>query len=174
MTAEAVPQPAHPVRPERFRHVLGHFATGIVVISSRDGELPVGFAVNSFTSVSLEPPLVSFCAGRASDTWPSIRRAGVFAVNILGADQARTSRAFASKNGDRYAGVRWRPAPATGSPLLAGAVGWIDCEIDRTFDAGDHEIVVGRVLDLDVVDGSPAPLLFYCGGYRTAVDLLSR
>ena len=155
----------------RFRQVLGHFATGVTVITGVDPGLdegrggPVGLSVNSFTSVSLEPPLVAFSVNRASTTWPRIRATGRFTVNILGADQEVVSRRFASPPGvgDRFEGTGWHPSPS-GTPVLDGALAWIDATIEAEHDAGDHLMVIGRVSGLDV-EGEGAPLVFYRGGY---------
>jgi flavin reductase (DIM6/NTAB) family NADH-FMN oxidoreductase RutF len=149
--------------PAEFRRVLGHFATGVTVVTSRDEAGPVGLAVNSFTSVSLDPPLVAICVNRASTTWPRIRATGRFTVNVLAADQEGVSRRFASTGGERFEGIGWRPSPA-GSPLLEGSLAWIDATVEAEHDAGDHILVVGRVAALDVVREG-APLVFYRGGY---------
>lgn len=148
-----------------FRQVLGQFATGVTVISAMaDG--PVGFAVGAFFSVSLTPPLVGFCVQRSSRTWPLIRDAASFCVNILGEDQEAVSRRFSAPEVDRFdrfTGLDWEPT-AAGAPRLAGAMAWISCRVDAVHDAGDHEICVGRVEDLGVASDG-APLLFFRGGY---------
>ena len=147
----------------KFRQVLGHFPTGVTVITAAHDGVPVGMAVGSFASVSLEPPLVAFFAGKSSSSWPKIEATGAFCVNILADDQEEESRRFASKEEDKFAGIGWKPA-GSGSPLLDGVLAWIDCDIDSITDAGDHVCVMGRVRDLDVGhDG--APLIFFRGGY---------
>jgi 3-hydroxy-9,10-secoandrosta-1,3,5(10)-triene-9,17-dione monooxygenase reductase component len=147
----------------RYRQVLGYFATGVTVITSMDGDEPVGLAANSFTSLSLEPPLVLFSAAHTSSTWPLIRDSGRFCVNVLSEAQEDVCRRFAEKGADRFKAVGWR-ASEGGSPILADTLAWIDCVIENRYPGGDHEIVVGRVLDLDVV-GDGRPLVFYRGGY---------
>lgn len=148
-----------------FRQVLGHFPTGVTVITSTNPDgAPVGLAVGSFFSVSLEPPLVAFCAEKTSSTYPKIEASGRFAVNVLADDQEDVCRIFASKAADRFMGVGYKPAPRSGAPLLAGVLAWIDCEIDVVHEAGDHWIVIGRVHDLDVAREG-APLVFFRGGY---------
>jgi 3-hydroxy-9,10-secoandrosta-1,3,5(10)-triene-9,17-dione monooxygenase reductase component len=147
----------------RYRQVLGHFATGVTVITATDAAEPVGMAANSFSSVSLDPPLVLFCAAYSSTTWPRIDAAGAFCVNILDSGQEDVCRLFASKGVDRFSRIGWRPSEV-GSPILEGALAWLDCTIEARHDAGDHVIVVGRVLDLGVADHG-SPLLFYRGGY---------
>lgn len=158
-----MPEAGGPVDPSHYRTVLGHFATGVTVVTASDGGQPVGMAVNSFTSVSLDPPLVMFCAARSSTTWPVIKAAGAFAVNVLAADQEELSRAFATKDADRFSCVDHRPG-ITGSPILVGALAYIDCTLDALHDAGDHELVVGRVVDLDVQRDAD-PLVFFRGDY---------
>jgi 3-hydroxy-9,10-secoandrosta-1,3,5(10)-triene-9,17-dione monooxygenase reductase component len=114
----------------RFRKVLGHLPTGVTVVAGRrsDGH-PVGMAVGSFTSVSLDPPLVAFLPDLTSTTWPVIRASGSFCVSVLGDRQEAVCRAFAAKGGDKFAGVGWTPA-ASGSPIIEGAVAYIDCDIE--------------------------------------------
>lgn len=148
----------------RFRQVLGHFCTGVAVIAAvEDGE-PVGFTAQSFTSVSLDPPVVAVCPARTSNSWPRIRSAGVFCASVLDRGQEATARVFATRGADKFHGVGWTPSPTTGSPMLAGALAWIDCRIDAEHDGGDHLVVLARVVDLAVGDGG-RPLLFYRGGY---------
>jgi flavin reductase (DIM6/NTAB) family NADH-FMN oxidoreductase RutF len=147
-----------------FRQVLGHFVTGVTVITAAGPDGPVGMSIGSFTSVSLEPPLVGFLPGRTSTSWPDVEASGSFCVNILAADQEHLSRVFASKAADKFDGVGWRAAPATGSPMLDGALAIIDCDIAEVVPAGDHWFVMGRVRELHVVRDT-APLVFYRGGY---------
>jgi 3-hydroxy-9,10-secoandrosta-1,3,5(10)-triene-9,17-dione monooxygenase reductase component len=146
----------------KFRQVLGHFPTGVTIITASDAA-PVGMAVGSFASVSLDPPLVGFFAGKTSTSWPRIRNAGSFCVNILAEDQEAISRAFASKEADKFAGVGWTKS-SSGSPRLNGVLAWIDCDIESVADAGDHDLVLGRVRELEVA-GEGDPLVFFRGGY---------
>lgn len=149
----------------RFRQVLGHFPTGVTVITAGSGpDDRVGLAVGSFFSVSLEPALVGFCAGQTSSSWPKIRDLGRFCINVLAAEQEETCRVFASKAADKFEGVGHRPAPFSGAPLLDGVLAWIDCELDTVHAAGDHDIVIGRVHDLAVTHEGH-PLVFFRGGY---------
>jgi 3-hydroxy-9,10-secoandrosta-1,3,5(10)-triene-9,17-dione monooxygenase reductase component len=149
---------------DTFRQVLGHFATGVTVITAAGADGPVGLAVNSFTSVSLEPPLVAFCAALSSSTWPSIQQAGHFCVNIIAEDQEDVCRLFATKGADRFTTIGWRESTRSGAPILEQVLAWIDCEIDAEHAAGDHIIVVGRVQEVGVErDGKP--LVFFRGGY---------
>jgi 3-hydroxy-9,10-secoandrosta-1,3,5(10)-triene-9,17-dione monooxygenase reductase component len=159
-----------PVDQAQFRRVLGSFATGVTVVTAPptdDGEGlgPAGFACQSFSSLSLDPPLVCFMVGRTSTTWPRIARAGVFCVNVLGAHQGELCRGFAVSGADKFAGVEYDAAPVSGSPRLVGAAAWIDCTIHAVHTGGDHLIVVGRVDALGTGDGDMAPLLFHRGRF---------
>ncbi len=152
------------VDPLKFRHVLGHFPTGVAVVTGMDGDgEPAGMAVGSFSSVSLDPPLVAFMPDRSSTSWPRFRDTGSFCVNILGAEQESVCRAFAARGGDKFAELAWHPA-GSGAPILDGVLAWIDCDTEVVHEAGDHFIVIGRVRELDI--GTPAlPLVFFQGGY---------
>jgi len=146
----------------RFREVLGHFATGVTVVTAMEDGQPVGFTCQSFTSLSLDPPLVALAPAKSSTSWPRIAQAGAFAVNILSDGQEALCRDFAVSGGDKFAGVGWRVG-AAGTPILDGVLCWIECQLGIIHDAGDHELVTGRVLDLGIGDGGP--LLFYRGGF---------
>ncbi|MFB7425194.1 flavin reductase family protein [Streptomyces hydrogenans] len=154
-----------PVDPAEFRRVLGHFASGVTLVTTVDGAGPTGFACQSFASLSLDPPLVAFMVARTSTTWPRIAAAGTFCVNILGADQGPLCRAFAVSGADKFAGVEWSPAPVTGAPRLPGSPAWIDCAITAVHTGGDHLVVVGRVEALGADDGHAEPLLFHRGRF---------
>jgi flavin reductase (DIM6/NTAB) family NADH-FMN oxidoreductase RutF/DNA-binding IclR family transcriptional regulator len=153
-----------PIEGGHFRTVLGHFPTGVAVVTGMDADgKPAGLAVGSFSSVSLDPPLVAFMPDKKSTSWPKFRDSGSFCVNILGADQESVCRTFASKGGDKFAELTWKPA-GSGSPRIDGVLAWIDCDMEVVHDAGDHYIVIGRVRELDI--GTPAlPLVFFQGGY---------
>ncbi|MFB4317662.1 flavin reductase family protein [Actinomadura sp. 21ATH] len=148
---------------DRFRDVLGRFASGVTVVTSIDGDAPVGFACQSFASLSLDPPLVMLCPSRASTSWPRIEATGRFAVNVLAEDQRDVCARFAASGGDKFAGLPWT-ASAHGTAHLAGALATIDCSIADVHPAGDHLIVVGAVRELrDRRDR--LPLLYYRGAY---------
>ncbi|MEU2902611.1 flavin reductase family protein [Streptomyces globisporus] len=153
-----------PIAPADFRRVLGHFASGVTVVTARDADGPTGFACQSFASLSLDPPLVTFMVARTSTTWPRIARAGVFCVNILGAEQGALCRGFAVSGADKFAGVAYGEAPATGSPLLDSVPAWIDCRVHAVHTGGDHLIVVGRVEALGAEEEGE-PLLFHRGAF---------
>jgi 3-hydroxy-9,10-secoandrosta-1,3,5(10)-triene-9,17-dione monooxygenase reductase component len=146
-----------------FRKALGHFATGVTVITTMDGAEPVGFACQSFAALSLDPPLVLFCPGKNSRTWPAIEAAGTFCVNILAHDQQDVSATFGRSGDDKFASCTWSPAPS-GAPRIDGVLTWIDCTVENVVDGGDHWIVVGRVTALGEADDE-RPLLFYRGAY---------
>jgi 3-hydroxy-9,10-secoandrosta-1,3,5(10)-triene-9,17-dione monooxygenase reductase component len=150
----------------RFRDVLGRFASGVTVITAMSGGAPVGLTCQSFSSVSLNPPLVLFIPAKTSRAWPAIQRSGKFCVNFLAADQAELSNQMASKGIDKFSGVSWQPAPATGSPVIDGTLGFVDCQVQSVHEAGDHYVVVGRVLDLGSHEADK-PLLFFEGQYAS-------
>jgi flavin reductase (DIM6/NTAB) family NADH-FMN oxidoreductase RutF len=147
---------------ERFREVLGHLPTGVVVIAAETLAGPVGMAVNSFTSVSLDPALVLFCPARTSTTWPQLRRVRRFCANFLADEHEDVSRRFAGRDPDRFAGVGWQRTAC--GPCLDGVSAWLGCEIQDEHEAGDHTIVVARVLCLDFAPATP-PLVFHRGRY---------
>lgn len=149
----------------KFRQVLGHFPTGVTVITAMSQNGPVGLSVSSFTSVSLQPPQVLFCIGRESSSWVAIESAGRFCVNILSADQEDISRVFASRTPDKFAELGWRRSSG-GSPILDGVLAHIDCEIDRVVESGDHFIVIGSVTDLGL-HHEGGPLVYFRSGYGT-------
>ncbi len=149
-----------------FRRTLGHFATGITVITAMTADGPVGAVANSFTSVSLEPPLIAYCAANASSTWPRIVNESNFCVNILSADQEHVSRTFATPDIDRFAHIGFRGSSVTGSPILTDVLAHIDCETEQRIPAGDHTLVIARVVDL-AVHREGAPLLYFRGGYAS-------
>ncbi|MEV4380957.1 flavin reductase family protein [Streptosporangium sp. NPDC049644] len=146
-----------------LRGVMACFATGVVVVTASGTDGPVGMAVNSFVSVSLDPPLVLFCAAHTSTTWPAIQAAGHFCANVLSADQEELARQFA-RRGDRFAGVP-HTSGTTGAPVLGDVHAHVECTIVDTYEAGDHTLVLGRVLEL-AADDEAAPLLFYRSAYR--------
>ena len=151
------------VDPAVMREVLGHFASGVTVVTAVTADGPIGFTCQSFSSLSLDPPLVVFSPARTSRTWPRLRDIGRFCVNVLAEGQDAVSQNFARSGADKFAGVPWTPS-AHGAPVLADIVAWIDCELTAEYDGGDHTLVVARVLDLG---GHPdrRPLLFHRGAY---------
>jgi len=152
------------VDPSEFRDVLGHFASGVTVVTAMDGD-PVGFTCQAFAALSLDPPMVLLAPAKSSTSWPRIARAGAFCVNILASHQADLARTFSLSGTDKFAGVRWTASALSGAPRLDGALAWADCRLQQIHDSGDHELVTGRVLALGVADGRP--LLFYRGRFGT-------
>ena len=158
------------VDPGVMREVLGHFASGVTVVTAVTDDGPIGFTCQSFSSLSLEPPLLAFAPARTSRTWPQLREIGRFCVNVLAEGQDDVSQNFARSGADKFTGVRWSPS-AHGSPVLDDVVAWIDGELWAEYDGGDHTIVVARVLDLGA-DAAHDPLLFHRGGYGLQEPLL--
>jgi len=150
-----------------FRDVLGRFASGVTVVTTTSNGEPVGMTCQSFSSVSLDPPLVLFIPAKSSRSWPLIQRSGKFCVNFLAADQAELSNTMASRGVDKFGEVKWTPSAATGSPILEGSLAHVDCTIHQVHEAGDHYIVIGRVVDLGIDEGDVDPLLFFQGKYRS-------
>lgn len=143
-----------------YRQVMGHFPTGVVIVASPG---PVGTAIGSFQSLSLDPALVLFSITKTSSSWPKIREAGVFCVSVLAEDQEHVSRAFAQSGADKFAGLGYKEM-GSGSPRIDDCVAWMDCDLETTYDGGDHDIVVGRIREMGV-EREVKPLIFFRGGY---------
>ncbi len=143
-----------------YRQVMGHFPTGVVVVASPG---PVGTAIGSFASLSLDPPLVTFSITKTSSSWPKMRDTGVFCASVLAADQEHVSRAFAQSGADKFAGLGYKPM-RSGAPRIDDCVAWTDCDIKDVFDGGDHDIVVGSVREMGI-GRETKPLIFFRGGY---------
>ena len=160
----SAPSPEAPFDGVQFRKVLGHFPTGVTIVTGWSGDTPCGFTIGSFTSVSLDPPLVGFLPMIASDTWQAMAPAGKFCVNVLRDDQADLCWRFAKSGvGDgRFDDVTWTTSP-TGCPIIEGVGACIDCEVAETIRLGDHYFVVGAVVELDHHTEPPVPLVFYRG-----------
>jgi 3-hydroxy-9,10-secoandrosta-1,3,5(10)-triene-9,17-dione monooxygenase reductase component len=152
------------IDPATFRAVLGSYPTGVVAItaSGADGA-PIGMVIGSFTSVSLDPPLVGFLPGKNSTTWPLIEAAGGFCVNVLASDQMEACRQLAGKGPDKFAGLNVALSDH-GHPVIADSIARIDCVLDSVIDAGDHWFVLGKVLSLES-SRDDDPMLFYRGRY---------
>ena len=151
------------VDPQVMREVMGHFASGVTVVTAVTEDGPVGFTCQAFSSLSLDPPLVVFAPGRASRTWPQLRGIGRFCINVLAEGQDAVSQDFARSGADKFTGVRWTPS-AHGSPVLDDVVAWIDAELWAEYDGGDHTLAVARVLDLGA-DPGRRPLVYHRGAY---------
>jgi flavin reductase (DIM6/NTAB) family NADH-FMN oxidoreductase RutF len=161
MTGAPDPQPI--VDPQMMREVLGHFASGVTVVTAVTDGGPVGFTCQSFSSLSLDPPLVAFAPARTSQTWARLREIGRFCVNVLAEGQDDLSQRFARSGPDKFDGVPWTPSPH-GNPVLEDVVAWIDGQLWAEYDGGDHTIAVARVLDLGA-DPDRRPLLYHRGSY---------
>jgi len=155
---------ARPYDQAELRRVFGAFPTGVTAIAALVGGAPAGIAASSFTSVSLDPPIVSICVAHTSTTWPALRAAARLGISVLGAHQEQHSRALSGRGGDRFAAVQWR-ATSEGAVVLDGASAWLDCSIERQIPAGDHDIVLLRVHALDA-DAAVPPLVFHASQFR--------
>lgn len=153
------------IDPQALRQAFGAFVTGVTIVTTRDASgAPTGFTANSFASVSLDPPLVLICLAETASSYPTFRDAGRFAVNVLSTSQREISTTFATRGADKFAGVGWTSG-LTGAPLLEGATAWFDCSTHDIVPAGDHVILLGRVL---AFGQRATPALCYCrGGYVT-------
>jgi flavin reductase (DIM6/NTAB) family NADH-FMN oxidoreductase RutF len=146
----------------RFREALGHFATGITIVTATDAGEPVGFSCQSFAALSLDPPMVILAPAKTSTSWPRIARAGSFCVNILGEHQEAVCRAFAVSGGDKFDGIDWSPG-VTGAPVITGSLALVECTLGTIYEGGDHELVTGHVVTMEIGEGSP--LIFYRSGF---------
>lgn len=150
------------IDPRRYRDVMGHLPTGVVVVAGRrpsTGE-PAGLVVGTFQSLSLDPALVTFSVALTSNSWPKIRESGRFSASVLASGQHDVCQRLSSKNPDKFHAVDWHES-ADGNPRITGAHAWIDCQVHHEFECGDHTVVIARVRRLDA--GSGEPLVFYRG-----------
>jgi flavin reductase (DIM6/NTAB) family NADH-FMN oxidoreductase RutF len=152
------------IAPDVFRRVMGHFVTGVSVVTALDGGRPFGITVNALSSVSLQPPLVMVALDRRRFLTPIVRAEGRYAVNVLGEDQQALSDCFAGApvmpGRDAFCGATWHPGP-TGLPLLDGAIATLECSVVQTFSAGDHDLFIGRVDTLGSGADEAMPLLYF-------------
>jgi flavin reductase (DIM6/NTAB) family NADH-FMN oxidoreductase RutF len=154
-----------------FRRVIGHFATGVTVVTTlRDDGGPCGLTASAVASLSLQPTMILVCVEKGSDTHDCIQASGRFAVNVLGEGKGETlARRFADSDADgaqKFTGVAYR-AERTGSPVLDDALAWLDCTLSARIEGGDHTVFMGEVMDADAGEGTP--LLYYRGGYARLV-----
>ncbi|QDQ98857.1 flavin reductase family protein [Tomitella fengzijianii] len=152
---------------DQLRRVLGNFCTGVTVITAVHDGAPQGFACQSVTSLSLDPPFVSFCPAKSSRSWPLMRDAGTICVNVLSHDQLELCRRFATSGAGKFDGTAWEPG-GNGAPALNGTLARIEADVEFEHDAGDHTIVIARVSELEV-HRQTDPLLFFRGGYGSFV-----
>ena len=150
--------------PVQLRRVFGAFPSGVTAIAALIEGQPIGLAASSFVSVSLDPPLVSVCVAHSSTTWPVLPTASRFGVSVLAANQERACRQLSARDGDRFAALDWR-ASRDGAVLLDRASAWLECRTEAQYEAGDHDIVVLRVHDLDA-DHGIRPLVFHASQFR--------
>ncbi|MGA5507063.1 flavin reductase family protein [Streptomyces umbrinus] len=152
-----------------FRSVLGHFCSGLTVITTVADGRPAGLTCQSFFSLSLDPPLVAFSVSKTSTTYPALRDTGVCCVNVLAGNQRALSDGFARSGTDKWAGVAWSPGEATGSPVLDGALAWLECELQDEYETGDHLLAVARVRAVHSSQEG-GPLLYFKGAYAHLGD----
>lgn len=161
------------VDPVAFRAALGLYASGVTIVTGLDASGPLGFTCQSFWSVSLEPPLVGISVMRTSTTYPKIQDTGRFAVNVLGHEQRALSGQFARSGTDKWSGVAWSTT-AQSDPVIEGSLLWVDCRLHAEYDAGDHIIALGRVVEFGRSEHhAPSPLVFFGGGYRRVLEPVS-
>ncbi|MEN3538013.1 flavin reductase family protein [Microbispora sp. ZYX-F-249] len=158
-----------PPTPAEFRRALGMFASGVTVVTGLDDGEPVGFACQSFASVSLEPPMVLFCADHRGRAWPRIRRSGRFCVNVLGEEQVDLCGRFGSSKGAKFAGLDW-DLSRWGTPSLRGVLLRVHGEVRDVHVAGDHDVVIGHVHELEPVVTEQRPMLFFRGRFGVDQD----
>ncbi len=151
---------------EEFRRIMGQFATGVTLVTSRHGDHLHAMTANSFTSVSLEPLQVLVCVDKSNNTYEILRKSGAFAVNILGEEQVHLSRRFASqmKETHRLDNIPHRFA-VTGSPIIEGCLAYLDCRVVAVYPGGDHDIFLGQVEEGAIISNG-APLIFFRGRYK--------
>ena len=156
------------IEKNELRRVMGHFATGVTVITSirSSGEMH-GLTANAFTSVSLIPPLLLVCIDKKAESYPCFDESKIFTVNVLSSDQEALSRRFAVTGGDKFEGVSYKVG-ANGAPILDGALAFLECKVTEKIDGGDHTIYVGEIEQAETKEGKP--LLFFRGGYRELGD----
>ena len=152
-----------PMDRQKFREGMGQFTTGVVVVTGIESGSLVGFAAQSFVSLSLEPPLVSISPQIASTSWPRIREGRDFCINVLAEGQRDVSEAFAVVG--EVAAIGWQPSEVTGMPIVEGSIAHIDCRFRTEHEAGDHTIVIADVIDLEVHDQTGRPLVYFRGSY---------
>lgn len=159
------------IDPQAFKEVMAHWATGVTVVTTKLGDDPVGITVNSFASVSLQPPQILICVSRKLHTHNAIEQSNGFAVNILSADQLEWGLRFAGMRPeitDRFAGIEWFTVH-TGAPILPHVLGWFDCELRHAFDGGDHTIFVGGIV-ASAAQATGKPLLYYNRNWRQLAE----
>jgi flavin reductase (DIM6/NTAB) family NADH-FMN oxidoreductase RutF len=157
-----------PIEKNQLRQVMGHFATGVTIITTvnKEGQLH-GLTANAFTSVSLEPPLLLISVDKKAESWPAFEESKVFTVNILGDDQEGLSRKFAVSGGNKFEGVAYRRG-ANGAAILEGALAFIECTLYAAYEGGDHSLYLGEIQEAAIREGKP--LVFFRGGYRNLGD----
>ena len=153
---------------EAFRKTMGQFCTGVVVATAVYDEQPIGLTLQSFVSISLDPFLVAISPGKNSVTWPLIREAGSFCINILAQDQQIVCETMAKSGKDKFTRIEWGPSD-NGFPVFPGNIATLECDVENEYEAGDHTIVIGRVTNFELNDHEKDPLVFFSGAYGTVI-----
>ena len=151
-----------------FRKTMGQFCTGVVVATAFRDKQPIGLTLQSFVSISLEPLLVAISPGKNSVTWPLIREAGSFCINILAQDQQIVCETMSKSGKDKFTSIEWGPSD-NGFPVFPGNIATIECDVESEYEAGDHTIVIGRVTDFELNDHEKNPLVFFRGAFGTVI-----
>jgi 3-hydroxy-9,10-secoandrosta-1,3,5(10)-triene-9,17-dione monooxygenase reductase component len=154
---------------ESFRRAMGSFPTGVAVVTAMEAGRPLGFTCQSVVSLSLDPRFVALAPAKSSTSWPRMKRAGHFCVNILAEHQDEIARRFSVSGGDKFSGLSWR-AETTGAPVLVDVLAWVDCRLELVHDAGDHEFVIGTALSVGIAEEERLPLLYYRSRYARLVQ----
>ena len=161
-----------PIDARGLRTALGQFATGVTAIVTRDADdALVGLTANSFAAVSLDPPLVLWSLRKAARSYQAFCSCSHFVINVLAGDQINIARKFSVASADRFAGISWKPGPASALPVFDGVAAWFECKALNSFEAGDHTIFVGEVLSFSHEEREP--LLFHGGSYTRTYELLA-
>lgn len=155
--------------PLEMRRAMGAFASGVTIVSGIDAGEPVGFACQSFASVSLDPPLVLFCADHRGRAWPRIRTSGQFNVSVLGEEQSEICARFGSSRGQKFEGLEWQESP-WGTPMFTDVLLRVHCVVEDVHRAGDHDVVIGRVLAIDTAPAESRPMIFFRGKFGVEND----
>jgi 3-hydroxy-9,10-secoandrosta-1,3,5(10)-triene-9,17-dione monooxygenase reductase component len=149
---------------------LGRFASGVVAVTGKSGGQPCGLTIQSFASVSLEPPMILICPARKSTSWPAIAESGTFCVNVLQANQQSVCNSLAKSGGNKFGDITWMPSSNHSNPIVSGAAVWFDCTIHSVSDGGDHHVVLGRVVESGSDAEDPEPLIFHASQFTTLIQ----
>lgn len=152
----------------RLRQIMSNFASGVVIATSIEFDKPVGLTIQSFASLSLNPPLCLICPSKTSTSWPQIRKSKRFVVNFLRSDQSDVAIQFGKRGNDKFLDIAWTPSPNFGAPVLKNAIAWIECRNSASYDGGDHTVEIGEIVSASINEENyVGPLIFYHGNFGT-------